>query len=645
MGSYTDRGPLCAYVTAVSITLLCASSAASERNPWFDALRPGIVRAAEAGQKLSVSNEDGDAARAVVSADAKDVKMSGPGDGVETIPWSDLPAAQLAQLGEQCLSQLDLAGKAALVSAYTLAQRHEEARKLFTSVDGELNRLRSDVEIARGIVYYSIPKSERGRHFPWVVEKPWQEAFDAKGGYLAYVKAFAETLMAAGRDQYGKVHSPMFCSMLNLVTHRMPMWEEIRRAPGVRDSDRALCGGNLYHDGLTLRALYRLTELTSDERYQQAADAYMQYFMEHCPDPLTGLFAWGEHAYWDFVLDMRGSRHNNQCHEMLLWTPLYPELWPLNEKAVRDEVEGIYKYHFFEWKDGDPLKKASMLFNRHARLGRAVSAQFPKEPGRKWATGWMAHTGAYCYAFMFLYTKTGEERYLDWAKQMAHIFWSFRDPKTGIVTGGVIGRDENGKIQAYPSGFGAQPHVAWWLMRAYALAPKPELRLFLDRGVAYLEAYAKHRPPGEKAFGKVRYGGGRNEFVMPQAALCAFRLTDDVKYLRLAESYAKPIMLGPQDMLKPDLQLGGITAECFGRGIEVLCGVYEGSDDKTYLDAAQRLADFACQHLFYNGLFRGAIGYDVYEGIYGVGDLVYALEHLHVLVTKHEKAGEMEWVW
>ena len=642
---YTYRRCRCARTTCISIILLCASLLASEQTQWLEALHRGIARATEAGQKLSVATDDGDASRAVVAADAKGVKMRGPADAIEAIAWCDLPVTQLAQLGEQCLSRLDLAGKAALVSAFTLARRHEDARKLFSAVEHELNRLASDVEIARGIVYHTIPKGERGRHFPWAVERPWQMAFDEEDGYLAYVKAFAETLLAAGQDRYGKVQSPMFCSMLDLVTHRMPMWEEIRQAPGVRESDRALCGGNLYHDVLTLRALYRLTELTSDERYRQAADAYLQYFMEHCPDPLTGLFAWGEHAYWDFVLDMRGSRHNNQCHEMLLWTPLYPELWPLNEKAVRNEIEGIYKYHFFEWKDRDPLKKASMLFNRHARLGRAVSAQFAKEPGRKWATGWMAHTGAYCYAFMFLYTKTGEERYLDWAKQMAGIFWPFRDPKTGIVTGGVIGRDENGKIQAYPGGFGAQPHVAWWLLRAYALAPKPELRLFLDRGVAYLEAYAKYRPPGEKAFGKVRYGSGRNEFVMPQAALCAYRLTGEGKYLRLAESYAKPIMLGPQDVLAPDLQLGGITAECFGRGIEVLCGVYKGTRDKAYLGAARQLADFACKHLFYNGLFRGAIGYDLYEGIYGVGDLVYALEHLHVLVAKHEEAKAMAWVW
>ena len=133
------------------------------------------------------------------------------------------------------------------------------------------------------------------------------EEFDPDKGYLHYVRAFLDTMIAEGTDRYGKQRSPMFCSILDMETHSLPA-DPPANIPGQRHGDRALHGGNLFHDVMLLRACDAVSALTGDKRYATAATDYLKFFLTHCPHKVTGLFPWGEHAYWDFHNEKSGTK-------------------------------------------------------------------------------------------------------------------------------------------------------------------------------------------------------------------------------------------------------------------------------------------------------------------------------------------------
>ncbi|MBM3835125.1 MAG: hypothetical protein FJ403_18000 [Verrucomicrobia bacterium] len=117
---------------------------------------------------------------------------------------------------------------------------------------------------------------------------------DPKKGYLFYVRTFLDTMIRDRTDRYGSVHSPMFASLLDMESRRIP--EDIpANIEGQRYSDRSLRGGNLMHDIMLLRAADLTAQLSGEEKYRRAVDDYLRFFLEHCPQP-TGLFPWGEHA-------------------------------------------------------------------------------------------------------------------------------------------------------------------------------------------------------------------------------------------------------------------------------------------------------------------------------------------------------------
>src|SRR5574340_1277084 len=101
-----------------------------------------------------------------------------------------------------------------------------------------------------------------------------------------------------GTDVYGREHSPMFTSLLDMDSHRNPE-DTPAGVPGQRHGDRSIHGGNLFHDVMLLRAADYMSELTGEPRYAKAATDYLGFFLSHCAQK-TGLFPWGEHAYWDF---------------------------------------------------------------------------------------------------------------------------------------------------------------------------------------------------------------------------------------------------------------------------------------------------------------------------------------------------------
>ena len=130
-------------------------------------------------------------------------------------------------------------------------------------------------------------------------------ASEAQSDYLAAVRAYADTMIKQGRDRYGKQPSPLFASALDRQSYRIGTFPSI---DGVREHDRALTGSNPYHHTVLYHMLISLSEVTGQKSYQRAAHQALQFFVQHTQNDHTGLFTWGEHAYWDFFTEGIGGK-------------------------------------------------------------------------------------------------------------------------------------------------------------------------------------------------------------------------------------------------------------------------------------------------------------------------------------------------
>ncbi|MBT3377426.1 MAG: hypothetical protein HN742_34515 [Lentisphaerae bacterium] len=414
--------------------------------------------------------------------------------------------------------------------------------------------------------------------------------------YSAIVTRAVETLMAKGTDRYGRVHSPLFAACLDLRTLAMPTHSpRIPPGPRIREGDRCWPGCNLYLDTLTIRVMYDLTRRTGDPKYRQAAEDYMAYVLKYCPSPTTGLLPWGEHTFWNLTTDSV----ERDRHELLVWQPLWPELWDINAPAVRRAIEGGYAHHVFD--------KTTGLFDRHASYGKA-RAVLNKTQGMPW----IKHAGLIAYSLAFLYGQTGEQLYLDRALQMANLYWNTRDDKTGLPIG-CIGYSEQ------PGSGGISQTVS--LLAASQASGRREFR---DMAVAYLEAFLKRRsfkgaasvPETAWAIG---YGSDGGIFRECQYVLQGYQATGSSDMLAFCEYWGRGMMAG----LPPEQA----TAEAYGRSIRFLAGLSRATGNAVYVTRAHRLAELAMQRLYHqpSGLFRGMVGYDYYDAQFGIGELFMGL--------------------
>ena len=262
--------------------------------------------------------------------------------------------------------------------------------------------------------------------------------------YLAPVRQFADTLLAKGLDVYGPKKTPLWAGVIDAKTLTVP--ETGVPAPrGVRESDRAVGGSNLYHDVVTLRVFRALSAATGDPRYDQAGRDYVRYFLQNTQHPKTGFLGWGEHLYYHLFRDEVAAERKS--HELLEWTPPWDLVWEADAAATRKEIAAI-RYHFYA---DDPAQ----LFNRHAWWDRPEHQKPRGQP-------WIKHSGLYAQAFMFLYTKTGDPLWLNWSRGPGALYWNHRHRTTNLTLG-CIG-DPRPSTQDASS---QMPELAYWLHKAW----------------------------------------------------------------------------------------------------------------------------------------------------------------------------------
>jgi hypothetical protein len=447
--------------------------------------------------------------------------------------------------------------------------------------------------------------------------------FQASKGYLYYAKTFADTMIASGTDRYGKVNSPMFASLIDMETHRNPL-ETPQNSVGQRYGDRSIHGGNLFQDVMLLRAMDNLSKITGNAKYEQAVTDYISFFLNNCPQPATGLFPWGEHAYWNFYEE----KAVNDTHEFLGGIPnsFWERMWRISPAAMEAEADGLIN-HIKNLDNFD--------FDRHADINTPMPLPRPEKYG---GLDFPRHAGFYIGLWSFAFSKTKNEKYVDWSQKMIDHHWTFRSRESALPP------DRKGAKNA--SAVSALS-LALNLLEAAELLPEGSVRKkYEEVATTYLDAILRlpHKPAEGKflidlpmdatpenatgTYGEpytYGYGGG---FSADYAGLLleVYRTNKDTRALKLAEEFAD--YYGKNN---PPPITEAVYARVYASIIGLFNDLYDITHKPEYLEQSKRYARIAIEVLYHDGLFRGAANAGHYEASMLVGALVYNLVWLHAL--------------
>ncbi len=425
--------------------------------------------------------------------------------------------------------------------------------------------------------------------------------------YQETARHYAEALLEHGRDHYGRVHTPLFVHMIDLRAleiprQRTPSDWRAEMASWKEDKNYLMWGkdrssvlwaqdSNLLWDTENVRLFYAITKATGDLRFATAADDYLRFFLQHCVSRTTGLFAWGEHIAYNVVDDeIHGKRHELQHAD-----PLWDEMWKFDPGAVRNEIEGLYRYQVTDHR--------TMAYDRHANYWNGM-------PERDQATI-LGYSGTYAEAFAYLAAGTGDARSGDWARKLRLAIHANTND-AGIYPDNWTDRMARELPLLYP----ARPSIAPALYNLYARTN--DMR-WLDDANRYLEG-CEHELDAHRL--DMADAGGWNSLI--QAATKGYLLTGNQRYLDLARRTARMWLARPE----PKAQMASVP----GSAIRTLVALYRATGEREWLDGARRIADHALATFVHpSGLLRGTAVVDrpdYYDAIQGPGVLALALWEL-----------------
>jgi hypothetical protein len=419
--------------------------------------------------------------------------------------------------------------------------------------------------------------------------------------------------------------------------------------PGQRQHDRSPRGSNILHDVDLLALMYLFARQTGKQEYSVAADSYLRRFAEHCTETPSGLFPWGEHAYWDLDKDCLGNSqafanrtisrgaYHDHLREVPLW--LWERLYEFNPRCVEQFAEGL-KYH---WKSGALANE----YFRHAYIEHpeiplpheAISRDFPR------------HGGFYIFDWAFAYCRFEREEFRQQIERMNDHWWRHHH-QSGMLP--VQSRSEvEDPAEKFLSLGQTLSYAATTLDAAEVLDANgvlPELALSLrERATIYATAcvtashrlqenifYAMFDP--ETLAGKSQLAAwgsayGSSATVAPQAIfiLRIYRHIQDERFLEWAKAAARFVTTTafPTDALIP--------ARDAGDALGLLLDLYELTRQEFWLQQAQKLADQFMKIYFgstpESTLPRGAAGIEWYEAQLGTGTLLHSLGRYALLLS------------
>ncbi len=222
-----------------------------------------------------------------------------------------------------------------------------------------------------------------------------------------------------------KIHRGLFPSVLDL--EGVPVWRLPAPAAGQRQSDRSFPGSNLMHDHVTLGTMKHLAGIDRGADLSEIADAGIRRFVTHCCTSASGLFPWGEHAFWNLSDDCPGNSYtldgtaDGLKHDHLLQAPVW--LWEEIRKVDPCKVNAFARGLDNHWRSNSPLE-----YNRHAPMQKQerifnadpVSYDFPR------------HSGFYALDWAFAYRHSAEEAFRSQIGGIVDYWWLRRHSSNAL---------------------------------------------------------------------------------------------------------------------------------------------------------------------------------------------------------------------
>ena len=438
--------------------------------------------------------------------------------------------------------------------------------------------------------------------------------------------------------ELGGTYHGLWPSIVDRTTHQM-MTTMPKGIPGQRDGDRSHLGSNLIHDQAALKTLYALAGAISREDYAHAADRYLKHFATHCTDTPTGIFPWGEHAYWHLVEDRvadsyqlrDGGRESMVTHDHLRQAPLWlwEKLWDYNARCVERFAEGIDGH----WTEGEPLE-----YIRHAY----IMEKRPYNRGKR-SCDFPRHSGFYIFDWAFAYTKTGRE---DFVAQIARImdYWWDKKDDLGLLL--IESRSPEEDTNFYQVNAPGQTlSLGTSLLEAADLLDEklPDLaNTMRERARVYVDGFfqAPHNLETRDFVLTSRRGTNEITQTMPiwgskygvwpasyvaLTCLATYRLMDDERLLTWASAVGDGYI---SEVFPGDVQAPAMDA---GLGVGVLADLYDITGEQKWLDGGLVLAERLIELYLDKDLPRGATGIDWYESQMGPSFLLHGLARIALM--------------
>jgi len=441
--------------------------------------------------------------------------------------------------------------------------------------------------------------------------------------------------------ELGEQYDGLWPSLIDLSTNQMMMTMPNGIA-GQRDGDRSHLGCNLIHDQAALKTLYGLANTLGRPDYALAADRYLMRFATHCTDTPTGIFPWGEHAYWHLIEDrvadsyqLRGNgRQSQTTHDHLRQAPLWlwEKIWAYHPQAVEQFAQGIHGH----WTEGEPLE-----YIRHAY----IMEKRPYSRGNR-SCDFPRHGGFYIFDWAFAFVQTGREDFVEQIYRMLDYWWERKDALGLLLIESRSPEADESFYQVNAPGQTLSLGVSL-LESANLLEERLPIlaQTMRDRAKVYIEGFlnAPHTLSDHSYVLLCKRGTNEIKQTMPiwgskygvwpasyvaLTCLCAYRLTGDARLLAWASSVGDGYV---SEAFPHDVQAPAMDA---GLGIGVLADLYDVTGDQKWLDAGLVLAGRVIDLYLDNDLPRGATGIDWYESQMGPSFLLHGLARVALLAHR-----------
>lgn len=425
----------------------------------------------------------------------------------------------------------------------------------------------------------------------------------------------------------------LFPSVLDLNTFEIPS-ELPAPVKGQRRGDRSYPGSNLIHDEAALLTMYALADALNRPEYAAAADKYLKRFATHCTNTVTGLFPWGEHAFWNLLED---KLHTGAIHDHLRQVPvwIWDKIYEFNPSCISSFAEGL-DYHLSKYEP--------MEYCRHASIEEKT---YPERHGR--ACDFPRHSGFFILDWSYAYLKTGREEFLKQINKMLDYWWPRRD-ETGLLATETRS-PEDLYVCHNVDAPGQTLSLGVSLLESANLLDEKDLELaakMRERGLTYINGFLEAPHDLEKrvyvlaikringelistmpVWGSV-YGVWPASY-MALTCLCAYRLTGNKRLLEWAESVGhayleEPI---PDDVATPAMDAG--------LGVGLLADLYDITGSEEWLAGGLELAQKLLSVYMDGDLPRGAAGIDWYESQLGPSFLLHGIARIALLAANKEK--------